>query len=84
MIHDRGTWYLFYEVCNVKTKRGEIGFSTSKDLLKWNYGGIVLQERFHLSYPYVFRSHRKRQAAYRQTWRQSHSLWKPSYPIRAG
>ena len=56
MIHDRGTWYLFYEVCNVKTKRGEIGFSTSKDLLKWNYGGIVLQERFHLSYPYVFRA----------------------------
>jgi hypothetical protein len=56
MIHDRGTWYLFYEVCNVQTKRGEIGFSTSKDLMRWNYGGIVLQERFHLSYPYVFRS----------------------------
>jgi hypothetical protein len=56
MIQDRGTWYLFYEVCNVKTKRGEIGVSTSHDLVTWNYGGIVLQERFHLSYPYVFRS----------------------------
>ena len=56
MIHDRGTWYLFYEVCNVHTKRGEIGVSTSHDLVTWNYGGIVLREPFHLSYPYVFRS----------------------------
>lgn len=46
MIHDRGTWYLFYEVCNVKTKRGEIGFSTSKDLLKWNYGASYFRSDF--------------------------------------
>ena len=56
MIHDRGTWYLFYEVCNVQTKNGEIGVSTSHNLVTWNYGGIILQEPFHLSYPYVFRS----------------------------
>jgi Glycosyl hydrolases family 43 len=56
MIHDRGTWYLFYEVYNLQTKRGEIAVSTSHDLVTWTYGGIVLQERFHLSYPYVFRS----------------------------
>lgn len=49
-----GTWYMFYEVLNSLSRKGEIGMSWSPDGLRWNYGGIVLAEPYHLSYPYVF------------------------------
>lgn len=48
------TWYMFFEVLNQQTKRGEIGLATSQDTLHWSYQKIVLTEPFHLSYPYVF------------------------------
>lgn len=48
------TWYLFFEVLNQQTQRGEIGLATSADLQNWTYQRIVLAEPFHLSYPYVF------------------------------
>jgi hypothetical protein len=47
-------WYMFFEVLNGATKRGEIGLASSDDCLKWNYEQIVLREAFHLSYPSVF------------------------------
>ena len=47
-------WYMFFEVVNRKTKKGEIGLATSKDGFEWTYKQIVLAEPFHLSYPYVF------------------------------
>jgi hypothetical protein len=54
MIQVSGTWYCFFEVLNLESEAGEIGVATSEDLEHWRYGGIVLKEPFHLSYPYVF------------------------------
>lgn len=48
------TWYLFFEVVNKATGRGEIAFATSADGYTWQYGAVVLRETFHLSYPFVF------------------------------
>ena len=54
MIREPPTWYMFFEVFNEHSRRGEIGVATSSDALHWRYGGIVLAEPFHLSYPHVF------------------------------
>ncbi len=49
-----GRWYLFYEVFNYGSARGEIGVSSSSDLRTWKYEGLALVEPHHLSYPLVF------------------------------
>jgi hypothetical protein len=54
MIQADGTWYLFFEVLNQQTNKGEIGLATSETGHNWVYDQIVLTEPFHLSYPYVF------------------------------
>jgi hypothetical protein len=54
MIPVDDVWYMFFEVMNQQTRRGEIGLATSNDGLTWAYQQIVLAESFHLSYPYVF------------------------------
>lgn len=48
------TWYMFFEVVNTRSKRGEIAYAQSQDGRDWHYGQVVLREPFHLSYPYVF------------------------------
>jgi len=55
MVQEGGTWYMFFEVFNSKTHQGDIGFAQSKDGTHWSYQQIVLDELFHLSYPYVFK-----------------------------
>lgn len=55
MIREAGRWYMFFEVLNVNKGYGHIGLATSSDGLEWTYKQIVLEEQFHLSYPYVFR-----------------------------
>jgi hypothetical protein len=47
-------WYMFFEVMNRESHKGEIGLAVSTDGLKWEYQQIVLVEPYHLSYPYVF------------------------------
>jgi hypothetical protein len=54
MLQAHGSWYMFFEVMNAQTGKGEIGLATSKDAVRWRYTQIVLQEPFHLSYPYSF------------------------------
>src|SRR5712692_8484557 len=54
MVRRVGAWYMFFEVLNQATDRGEIGLATSSDGLSWTYRQIVLAEPLHLSYPYVF------------------------------
>ena len=56
MIKRDATWYMFFEVLNANTGQGDIGLATSSDGWKWRYGGVVLDEPFHLSYPHVFES----------------------------
>ncbi|WP_438434853.1 glucosamine inositolphosphorylceramide transferase family protein [Gorillibacterium sp. sgz500922] len=48
-------YYLFFEVYNVLSEKGEIGVAVSEDGVRWTYDRIVLREPFHLSYPQVFR-----------------------------
>lgn len=47
-------FYLFFEVLNKASGRGEIGVASSTDGHKWNYHKLVLREKYHLSYPQVF------------------------------
>jgi len=47
-------WYMFFEVLDAETSKGAIGLAVSQDGLQWAYRQIVLQEAYHLSYPYVF------------------------------
>ena len=54
MVKANHGWYMFFEVMNWRSGKGEIGLATSKDGLVWTYQQIVLSESFHLSYPYVF------------------------------
>ena len=54
MIEHKGKWYMFFEVLNSRTNQGNIGLAISDDCLHWKYKQIVLDEPFHLSYPYVF------------------------------
>jgi glycosyltransferase involved in cell wall biosynthesis len=54
MIRVSDKWFMFFEIWNDDRNRGDIGLATSSDGLTWKYEGIVLQETFHLSYPYVF------------------------------
>ena len=54
MVRAGGMWYMFFEVFNEQTDKGEIGLASSRDGLAWTYQQIVLAEPFHLSYPYVF------------------------------
>ena len=54
MIKKESTIYMFFEVLNTKSRKGEIGLAKSDDWFNWKYEQIVLSEPFHLSYPYVF------------------------------
>ena len=53
---DKPWWYLFFEVQSqpTGTEDGDIGVAMSMNGITWHYSGIVLDESFHLSYPYVF------------------------------
>jgi len=46
--------FLFYETASYKLGRGVITMVSTKDLHEWTKPKIVLQEPFHLSYPFVF------------------------------
>ena len=54
MLKVNHTWYMFFEVMNRLSGKGEIGLATSEEGIKWSYKQMVLSEPFHLSYPYVF------------------------------
>jgi hypothetical protein len=54
LVQDHGVWYLFFEVMDAVTGQGDIGLASSTDALSWTYRQIVLDEPFHLSFPYVF------------------------------
>jgi hypothetical protein len=62
MMRHEQRWWMFFEVLNQQTGRGEIGLASSRDGSSWRYEQIVLALPFHLSYPYVFR------------WRRDHFL----------
>ncbi|HEX5942184.1 MAG TPA: hypothetical protein VFY66_07890 [Anaerolineales bacterium] len=59
LVKEGETWNLFFEVYNNDTKQGDLAVATSKNTWVWNYEKVILDEPFHLSYPYVFKSRDK-------------------------
>ena len=55
LFFENDLWYMFFEVWNKNTNQGDIAFATSNDGFHWTYQQVVLDETFHLSYPYVFK-----------------------------
>ena len=53
-IYRDGAWYLFFELFQKGSDIAVIAASRSTDLLTWEPLGIVLRQRHHLSYPFVF------------------------------
>lgn len=56
LIKDGKTWNLFFEVYNRDTDQGDLAVATSKNTWTWNYQNVIIDEPFHLSYPYVFKA----------------------------
>lgn len=56
LIKEGDTWDLFFEVYNNDTQQGDLAVATSTNTWIWNYEKIIIDEPFHLSYPYVFKS----------------------------
>jgi hypothetical protein len=55
MVYEGQAYYMFFEVYNLETKQGDLAVASSRDGRKWQYHQVVLDEPFHLSYPYVFK-----------------------------
>lgn len=55
LVRGDGVWYMFFEIMNRDTSKGEIGLAESNNGLDWRYRQSVLVEPFHLSYPQVFK-----------------------------
>ncbi len=55
MIVENNKSFMFFEVMNINSGKGEIGYAESTNLKDWEYKKIVIDEPFHLSYPYVFK-----------------------------
>jgi hypothetical protein len=56
LVKDDKTWNLFFEVYNNATQQGDLAVATSTNTWTWKYEKLILDEPFHLSYPYVFKS----------------------------
>ncbi|MCK5235673.1 MAG: hypothetical protein KAR06_01710, partial [Deltaproteobacteria bacterium] len=54
MVINEKKHFMFFEVLNRETNQGDIAYAESMDGKKWNYKKVVIDEEFHLSYPYVF------------------------------
>ena len=56
LVREGDIWNLFFEVYNNDTQQGDLAVATSKNTWIWDYQKVVLDEPFHLSYPYVFQA----------------------------
>jgi hypothetical protein len=54
LVFQQDTWWMFLEVMDRRTRRGVIAVAKSSNGFEWAYERRVLEEPFHLSYPYVF------------------------------
>jgi hypothetical protein len=55
MLQSGSMWYMFFQVMNAVSRKGEIGLATSRNGATWQYEQIVLNESFSVSFPCVFR-----------------------------
>jgi hypothetical protein len=56
LVKEGDAWNLFFEVYNNETQQGDLAVATSTNTWTWKYEKLILDEPFHLSYPYVFQS----------------------------
>jgi len=54
MLFKNGKYSMFFEVFNREANQGDIGYAESTDGKQWEYRKVIIDETFHLSYPYVF------------------------------
>ena len=55
IVFNNKKFYMFFEAFNKDTSQGDIGYAESIDTYHWVYKRIIIDEPFHLSYPYVFK-----------------------------
>ncbi len=55
MINKDNKYFLFFEVMDRASNEGNIAYAESTDLKNWEYKKVILDEKFHLSYPNVFK-----------------------------
>jgi len=56
LVKDNGIYYLFFEIERIgKDGRGVIGLAISKDGVNFEYQKIILEEKYHLSYPKIYK-----------------------------
>jgi len=55
MIEKDGKYFLFIERMSRVDNEGDIAYAESTDLQTWEYKKIIIDEKFHLSYPNVFK-----------------------------
>lgn len=55
MVKDQGKYFMFFEVLNLDSNTGDIGYAVSEDGKEWSYEEIILDEEFHLSYPCIYK-----------------------------
>ena len=53
-IQSNHQFFLFFEALNRSTNAGDIAYAESQDGYHWKYKKVVIDEPFHLSFPYVF------------------------------
>ncbi len=53
MVKHEDLWYMFFEVMSNMSRHGEIGLAVSAEGTEWTYRKIILDEPFHLSFPFV-------------------------------
>ena len=56
LVKEGETWNLFFEVYNNDTQQGDLAVATSTNTWTWKYEKLIIDEPFHLSYPYVFKA----------------------------
>ena len=55
MINKDNKYFMFFEVMDRDDNEGNIAYAESTDLKNWKYKKVILDEKFHLSYPNVFK-----------------------------
>jgi hypothetical protein len=83
LVKRNGTWFMFFEVLNRQTGRGQIALATSDNTEDWIYQKIILAEPFHLSYPYVFQWNDEHYMIPESFWHGTVRLYKADdFPMR--
>ncbi|GJN23714.1 hypothetical protein PR202_gb11384 [Eleusine coracana subsp. coracana] len=76
--------YMFFETKNPITSQGDIAAAVSKDSgVSWQQLGVVLDEKWHLSYPYVFNYENETYMMPESSWNENLQLYRATdFPLK--